>query len=136
MPSANVIDGFADPLTARLPLAASAAGIARERLHQWLRSASLHDDVIADIVLCASELVTNAIVHAHSAPTLQARWPTTQLLQLTVTDQSDQRPVLRAAGTAAGGFGLRVVDSLATSWGWSPTADGKTVWATFDLRSC
>jgi hypothetical protein len=31
---------------------------------------------------------------------------------------------------APGGRGLLLVDSLASSWGWAPTPEGKRVWFT------
>jgi hypothetical protein len=38
------------------------------------------------------------------------------------------------SSTATTGRGLRIVESLSTSWGVLPAADGKTVWALLPLE--
>ena len=39
------------------------------------------------------------------------------------------------AGSAEGGFGVRLVSEVADSWGWEHVRGGKVVWAQFDLGS-
>ena len=46
-----------------------------------------------------------------------------------VEDASPSGPQMRPGGDASGGFGLRIVDQLATEWGWEQTGTGKQVWA-------
>ena len=82
-----------------------------------------------DAVIISSELVANAVLHAHTECRL-----TVQLdacgLTIAVQDYRPgriRRPPVDA--TNLQGLGLFVVDRLSQSWGTSPTADGKKVWA-------
>lgn len=86
--------------------------------------------------LIASELVTNAVVHARTPSLLTIRWVKGSL-QLGVRD-GDPRPA--AIGSRAAslndpdqpwehGRGLRLLEALAQRWGSFATADGKVVWA-------
>jgi hypothetical protein len=43
--------------------------------------------------------------------------------------------VLRPSPLEEGHRGLFIVQAVSTSWGCQPTEAGKTVWATFSLRS-
>src|ERR1700758_2798487 len=65
--------------------------------------------------LMASELVTNALVHAHSAARL---WISVAdgMSRIEVTDAGPGDPTLRDPGPE-GGYGLWLTDSLAQSWG-------------------
>ena len=81
-----------------------------------------------DIALVFSELVTNAILYGSGASSIVVDHHDHEV-RLAVHDTSSTPPVMRAEGNADGGFGLRIVDQLATSWGWEPTAVGKQVWA-------
>jgi hypothetical protein len=76
-----------------------------------------------DAMIVVSELVTNAVRHAHSglAVTLTS---TPVGVRITVTDSSGQLPVLhRAAQTDRAGRGLPVVDRLANRWPRRATHD-------------
>ena len=83
--------------------------------------------------LVASELVTNALVHAHSAARL---WISIAdgMARIEVTDDGPGEPALRDPGPE-GGYGLWLTDMLAQSWGVIPAAQGsgKTVWFTISL---
>src|SRR5262249_39477451 len=87
--------------------------------------------------LIASELVTNAVVHARtpSVMGLQLR-PTA--LHIPVRD-GDPRPMHRPIPGATGahnrdhGRGLLILDAMADGWGCLSTATGKVVWATIDM---
>ena len=81
-----------------------------------------------DVLLVFSELVTNAVSHAGSAERVQVRLDETAVTVL-VDDPSTSSPLMRAEGDDSGGFGLRIVDQLATEWGSAQTNTGKTVWA-------
>jgi len=81
-----------------------------------------------DVLLVFSELVTNAVTHAGSADSVVVRLDDTAVTVL-VEDASASSPQMRVRGDASGGFGLRVVDQLATEWGWEQTDSGKKVWA-------
>jgi Histidine kinase-like ATPase domain len=94
-----------------------------------------------DIVVVVSELLSNAQRHALPYPgALCPRWSIRLgLLQsescvlCAVSDPSPRVPALREAGVfEETGRGLKVVNSLSDTWGYTaPGARGKVVWATF-----
>lgn len=90
----------------------------------------------APVALVASELITNAVEHAHTAMTLQVRLRP-RYLYLAVFDGADTEPVLRRDRDpgAPGGRGLRLVEHAATRWGYLRRDDGKVVWAAFATSS-
>jgi anti-sigma regulatory factor (Ser/Thr protein kinase) len=86
-----------------------------------------------DAQLVVNELVANAVLHAHTSPevTVVLRQ---RHLHLSVRDGSGDGPrVVDGDEFGDGGRGLILVEALATAWGWTPTADGKVVWATLRL---
>jgi hypothetical protein len=80
-----------------------------------------------DAELVATELLSNAIRHAHSTADL-AVTVGRDTVRFAVTDRSVEPPAVASHPDAAGGFGLRLVASVSTRWGWDPETDGKTVW--------
>jgi anti-sigma regulatory factor (Ser/Thr protein kinase) len=93
-------------------------------------------EVYEDVVLVASELVTNAVVHAASTSRLRIGLDH-QGLWLEVRDYRPgdaPKPRPRIIG-GDGGRGLHVVDAVAHEWGVTDHCDGKTVWALVCLRS-
>jgi anti-anti-sigma regulatory factor len=88
--------------------------------------------------LVASELVTNAVMHARTqiGMTLRLAGDT---LSVAVRD-GDPRPMFRPVPGAFGapadehGRGLLLLDAMADAWGSTPTADGKVVWANIGVR--
>ena len=83
--------------------------------------------------LCASELATNAVLHARS-PVLLAVALLPDAVRVEVEDES---PGVIEAGPlvddgAESGRGLAIVDALTESWGVEQHRAGKTVW--FELR--
>jgi len=85
--------------------------------------------------LVASELVTNAVVHAGTEIDLTLRL-VSPYLHIGVRDRAVGRP--RIAGvideSAESGRGLLLVDALASSWGTLFPDTGKIVWATVRVR--
>ena len=95
------------------------------------------EHVVANAELIASELTTNAVVHARSRGSIEVllRDP---YLHIRVTD-SDPLPPARpppdgVAPDREGGRGLWLVHLVSSGWGWVPRQDGKTVWATLRVR--
>lgn len=86
--------------------------------------------------LVASELVTNAVVHAGTPIELTLRL-VSPLLHIAVRDSGDGQA--RIAGlvdeTAESGRGLLLVDALSSSWGNLVPQIGKVVWAAVRVRS-
>ena len=80
--------------------------------------------------LLTSELVANAVVHAHT-PTLVVRSRSQSALRVAVTDLGDSVLVVeRDRQLGDGGRGLPLVDALSASWGVTHLVLGKTVWFT------
>ena len=78
---------------------------------------------VATAVLLTSELVTNAIIHTNSPCAVTVRGQ--RSLRVEVIDEGVAPPGGVRLGT---GGGLRLVDTMATSWGVSPHGWGKVVW--------
>ncbi len=91
-------------------------------------------DRVAIAALLASELVTNAVRHAHSGLTVTLDWRTSWL-RVQVADDDPHPPRLTPAPGIDGGFGMRLVDSLANDWGVRTSTFGKTVWFDLDLSA-
>lgn len=86
-----------------------------------------------DVRLVASELVTNALVHAGTAFVVTLRGTPGRVL-LTVRDGSSAVPVRPPAGPALepGGRGLAIVAELSDEWGVVRVRGReKSVWASF-----
>lgn len=82
--------------------------------------------------LVLSEVVSNAVVHAGSAPEIAVRL-LDGFLRVEVGDDSDVLPEMRAADpSAVSGRGMAIIESEATRWGVERRpGGGKTVW--FDV---
>lgn len=88
------------------------------------------EDIADDALLVASELVTNALVHAGSHCRLSARLAS-GVLRLEVRDEGPGVPDPRdTAGTDESGRGLLLVSMLCSAWGVDATGGReKVVWA-------
>ncbi|MGW6491108.1 SpoIIE family protein phosphatase [Streptomyces sp. NPDC055056] len=86
-----------------------------------------------DARLLLSEILTNAVQHAHGPIGLHVcRTPTE--LTVEISDQSTHLPRPRAATEdEESGRGLILVRALADDWGVRPTEAGKTTWFTLKL---
>lgn len=119
-----------------LPGQRTSASKAREFVRHHLREHGL-SDLADDVQLVASELATNAVVHARTPFTLTLQVMTRQVLLLKVKDRAPSAPVLVVApvlhrGHAASGMAL--VERISRDWGVTGHADGsKSVWASFDV---
>jgi serine phosphatase RsbU (regulator of sigma subunit)/anti-sigma regulatory factor (Ser/Thr protein kinase) len=103
--------------------AGRARAVVREQLHDW-GLAGLADPAESMV----SELVTNAVRHAHSRH-IELRLVRGDTLMCEVADDDHTLPTLLSAGPDdESGRGLRVVSTLAREWGASRTSAGKTVW--------
>ncbi|MFB6680001.1 SpoIIE family protein phosphatase [Streptomyces sp. NPDC056390] len=122
------------PLTAEsvatwnLSFELSSVGLARkmtsDRLAQWrLEELSFSAELIV------SELVTNAIRHAHGPIELRLIRTRNRLI-CAMSDASSTSPHLRRATVSdEGGRGLFLVAQFAQRWGTRHTAEGKVIWA-------
>lgn len=114
----------------------SAPRLAREAL----RTVAAIDLVRADAILVVSELVTNAVMHAACEPgekielVVEMR-PNAVRLAITDRGRSDKAPTVRGPEyRGPGGLGLRIVQTLARSWGFEQRI-GTLVWAELSLES-
>jgi two-component sensor histidine kinase len=89
-------------------------------------------DARATAALLASELVTNAVSHAHSPLTLHVE-TSDDLLHIEVADDEPRFPGLVGVPGRHGGYGLRIVEALANDWGVVARPHGKSVWFDIDL---
>jgi anti-anti-sigma factor len=113
---------------------ATARAFVRDVLGYW--QLALSDATLVDrAVLVASELVTNAVIHARTDLRLRVEMRG-DLLHLAVRDGSPRllRLVTIPDRQAEGGRGLLVVEQLARSWGVNRHPDGgKVVWCVLSL---
>lgn len=112
------------------------AELARHTTKEALASWRLED--LADTaVLLVSELVTNAVVHARACRSPIALILESQRgwLRIEVHD-ADPRwgQQCRPGELPESGFGLLLVDALASKWGMDETETGKAVWAELETR--
>ena len=124
---------FAAGITHRFRTGELAAASARKMVQENLVAWGAGDEVVHDVVLMASELVTNAMVHGRSPIDLLLRSNGSQVI-LEVQDRGAYRPRrLSPADDEERGRGLQIVAHLADQWGSRSTANGKSVWATRSL---
>ncbi|MGW6244436.1 ATP-binding protein [Streptomyces roseolus] len=115
-----------------LPCAPESAGTARRLAVAVLDRWGLPE--LADPAqLVVTELVTNAIRHAHTCGA-SIRVVITRVeanrVQVAVTDLDRRPPVRRQTGSyAEGGRGLDLVAALSERWGYEDRHWGKRVWA-------
>ena len=118
----------------------SARALVRSAVDEWTEAGlpgaeHLTERLADDAVLVVSELVTNAVVHAGTDIQVACRLEeTTGALVVEVRDHHPSRPPRDAEaepsyGTHESGRGLRLVATLAESWGVSYRRGAKTVWA-------
>jgi anti-sigma regulatory factor (Ser/Thr protein kinase) len=102
------------------------------------RDGDLPPAVRADVLLLLTELVTNAVRHSGLSPDQSLRvelrqWP--RLVRVDVVDPGEEfsrvRPSLR--GDENGGWGLFLVDRIATTWGVGRSGSGTCVWFEIEL---
>ena len=86
--------------------------------------------LLDDAALIASELATNAVLHARTEFTVVVSRRPGGNIRIAVRDTSLARPRPRRAGPlATSGRGLRLVEALAADWGADVLPDGKVIWA-------
>jgi anti-sigma regulatory factor (Ser/Thr protein kinase) len=112
----------------RFPRTPASVQEVRAWLRQSLAATSTDADCIDTVVLLASEIVTNAVVHTRSGDLLVSV-AAGSLVEVAVQDESAHSATLRPADLLdTTGRGLHLVNALATAWGTRRTGQGKTVW--------
>jgi anti-sigma regulatory factor (Ser/Thr protein kinase) len=118
---------------ARLTLAPELASVraARVFVAKCCREAGLAGRQRDDVLLLASELVTNAILHGRSEVTVEVEVRRTTL-RISVFDENSRHPApVSEDPDALDGRGLALVEALAEQWGVEDRPHGKAVW--FDV---
>jgi anti-sigma regulatory factor (Ser/Thr protein kinase) len=105
-------------------------------------SLPLSDDTVADLKLCTTEVVGNALKHADGECWVTVSWLGSHL-RVDVRDRSHRPPrVGKPNASAQSGRGLLLVKALAQALGWEPSPSGKTVFfliaqdAAADAQQC
>ncbi|WP_344415084.1 ATP-binding protein [Pseudonocardia ailaonensis] len=101
-------------------------------LRRWLREHLAEDsDARCDAELVCTELVTNAVEHAHGPRSVRITMLDPLRLRIEVDDgEPGARPTLgRSRFGSVRGRGLMLVDTV-SRWGVRRRRTGKTVWAT------
>ncbi|MEE4541634.1 ATP-binding protein [Streptomyces sp. V4-01] len=112
---------------------ATARGVLLKALTEWGL-----EEIADSAVLVLSELLTNAVRHAHvpAGREIETRFRLTgDRVRIEVHDSSDEKPVRGMADVdSLDGRGLWLVDTLSGSWGVTARDGvGKVVWAEFRL---
>jgi anti-sigma regulatory factor (Ser/Thr protein kinase) len=112
---------------ASFPGTPASAGRARAFVASALAAAG-RQEVTDVVVLLASELVTNAVLHSGTVIEVVVR-VLPDRLAVEVHDQTAGEPARRHYSATSGtGRGLVLVEELARDWGTVLTASGKFVW--------
>lgn len=113
----------------------AAVGEARRFVRDVLRGWGVDQDLMDTAVLCVSELVTNAVIHAQTDCSVRMVLER-DLLTATVQDHGTQDEASAAQldeHLQVHGRGLEVVGALASRWGYELDGRGTTVWFVLDL---
>jgi CheY-like chemotaxis protein len=128
--AAALTDVATEHMSLRLGGTTAAAGDARRFVRDRLAVTDLAvgDEVLSSVELLVSELVTNAVLHASTAPRLAIRLDReTVRVEVYDDDPTIPRP-LPLDAERVGGRGLYIVDVLSARWGASAAGSGKVVW--------
>ncbi|MEA2843202.1 MAG: hypothetical protein QOJ69_873 [Actinomycetota bacterium] len=119
---------FIEIRTTLTPFPAS-VGTARRFVRDVLTTRMVGFVVVDTVELLTSEVVTNALVHARSAPELSVE-VRQDAVRVEVGDRSTSEPVLQQPGPeSASGRGMAIVEQLAAGWGVEQVGGhGKRVW--------
>jgi anti-sigma regulatory factor (Ser/Thr protein kinase) len=117
-----------------LPADRTAPSRGRRFVGDTLRSWGYSDDVVDDAMLLVSELVTNALLHARSAPTVELTRHGGRVRCVVVDDSPTEPRRRRYANDAVTGRGIALVETLAHRWGIDRDGDGKRVWFEFSAE--
>jgi anti-sigma regulatory factor (Ser/Thr protein kinase) len=90
-------------------------------------------EVLDRLLLCASELVTNAVEHAGTAADVRLAVED-ERVRIEVDDRSEALPAVQQPGPLSErGRGMLIIDSCSDRWGVERHPGGKTVWCELAL---
>lgn len=129
------------PYTPRSRLTVEPRLTSARRARDFLRQHACprHAGAVLDVaLLLVSELVTNAVRHGRPPIEVEVECQGSHGLAVHVSDGGSGSPTvidLTPDADAEGGRGLAIVETLADSWGVSPSGrGGKSVWFRLDPR--
>jgi anti-sigma regulatory factor (Ser/Thr protein kinase) len=101
----------------------------RERVSVVLAEWGLTGESVEPTLLVVTELLSNAIDHAHGPVRLSVELAD-EAVHVEVRDATPDPPRLQPPDpTRARGRGVHLVDALSLRWGWREDLPGKVVWA-------
>jgi anti-sigma regulatory factor (Ser/Thr protein kinase) len=103
----------------------------RDGLRPLLADCPMADEVI----LCASELAANAVLHSNSrlpGGTFTVRGEISSGRYARIEVEDNGGPWIPAGSRSPGHHGLGIVDALATDWGIVGKDTNRTAWTVFD----
>jgi len=100
-----------------------------------LRPLLRHCPMADEVILCASELAANAVLHSRSrlpggSFAVRARVTTGDHVRIEVED--DGGPWAAEMSDSTGHHGLNILRALATEWGIDGDHSARVIWARFD----
>lgn len=119
-----------------VPGDAAAVGDARRFLRRALDGWGVDPEASDTAVLCVSELVTNAVIHADTGCSVHVAMKD-DVLTVTVRDHGSPNAasgVMIEEPLRVHGRGLQLVEALANRWGSEHDTAGTTVWFALDLQ--
>lgn len=124
----ELVEGVVAEVTEGLGADIASAGEARRFVDEVL-SRWRCEEVLDDVKLLVSELVTNAVVHAGSEVQVAVRL-LNDAVRIEVVDRSPATSLRPTHPTqdAESGRGLLLVETMASAWGVEPLEHGKAVW--------
>jgi anti-sigma regulatory factor (Ser/Thr protein kinase) len=127
------LDPWAVSSTYELPPQPSSARLARRLARGAMCGCA--EPMVETAELLITELISNAVRHAGSPPVMRIDIDA-GTVRIAVSDTSADAPGVRHTDPEdEGGRGLFLVESLASSWGWTRTTDGKSIWFTLDASA-
>ncbi len=109
-----------------LPRDPTSAALARQAVRRACEGLNVDIDVA---MLCASELVTNAVLHG--TPPIQLEITIEPSCVRVIVHDADRQPVARrrpVSDDTLSGRGLGIVEALASNWSSESTRSGKATW--------
>jgi len=129
-PSSSTAPGVGEDAALRIEVPVDLGAVDGVRTQVVDLAASWGFTELEDLEVVTSELVTNAIVHAHSTSVVEVRLVADECVEVAVSDADPEPPVKRIPYEQhTRGLGLHIVDALCEEWGVRPAPGGKTVWA-------
>jgi two-component sensor histidine kinase len=118
----------------RLRPRAGSAASARYFTAAVLASWRIAEEVVQDVLLAVSELVTNAVEHGMGEVLLEVLQHADRCLRVQVTDHGGGAPrLVPLTPDSPRSRGLAIVAAVSESWGHESCPTGVRVWAEFPL---